>query len=65
MKHKFTQIKVMLRPGRFGSVLTALLLLGLTASSALGQVLPPSSLTFEKNLLTAGAVGNDQSHNHK
>ncbi len=36
----------MLRHGRFGPNLAALLLLGLAASSALGQVLPPSSLPY-------------------
>ena len=46
MKHQITQIKLILRHGRFGSALAALLLLGLAASSALGQVLPSSSLPY-------------------
>jgi hypothetical protein len=46
MKNQIKQTKVTSRLGRFGSAVAALLLLGLTASSALGQVLPPSSLPY-------------------
>src|ERR1039457_3538516 len=46
MKNQSTLINVIRRPGRFGSALAALLLLGIAASSSLGQVLPPSSLPY-------------------
>jgi hypothetical protein len=44
MKHQI--IKTILRHGRFGSTLAALLLSGLAASAAPDQVLPPSSLPY-------------------
>ncbi|MGA2246664.1 MAG: hypothetical protein ABSH48_16855 [Verrucomicrobiota bacterium] len=44
MKHQI--IKTILRCGRFGSTLAALLLPGLAASAAPDQVLPPSSLPY-------------------
>src|SRR5664279_6306605 len=46
MKNQSTLINVLRQPGRFGSALAALLLLGITASSSSGQVLPPSSLPY-------------------
>jgi len=46
MKHSSILSKFIPRPGRFGSVLAGLLLLVTAASSAWGQVLPPSSLPY-------------------
>jgi hypothetical protein len=46
MKNQITLTNVITRPGRFGPALAALLLLGIAASSASGQVLPPSSLPY-------------------
>src|ERR1039457_2031628 len=46
MKNQSTLTNVKHRPGRCGSALAALLLLGIAASSSSGQVLPPSSLPY-------------------
>ena len=46
MKNQSTLINVIRRPGRFGSALAGILLLAIAASSASGQVLPPSSLPY-------------------
>ncbi len=46
MKNQSTLANVIRRPGGFGSALAALLLLGITATSSSGQVLPPSSLPY-------------------
>ena len=45
MKNQLTIATVLCRPGRLGSVLAGLLLLGIAASSS-AQVLPPSSLPY-------------------